>query len=339
MKPKVSIIIPVYKAEKYFERCLRSLFEQTMDDLEYVFVDDGSPDDSMGLLGRVLEEYPKRKEQVVIVRHEQNKGIAIARKVGLLATTGEYVLYVDADDSVDARMARLMYDKARESGAEMVVCDYYCVKEGRLYYSSVDKGNVDDEDLTYRVRWNTINRDCAPNIWLKMVRRDLYLHDDVVWPVGGSAEDVLLSAELVLLAGKIAIVREPLYYYYINPGSFVHDSSEEQCVLRFNGCKGNMDILIDYFEKRGLAEEYHVAIFRAKAGTRAALTPLLGKRKYRKMLLSTYPEMNRAFLFGDGVLKPSYRERLWMIAIITGLYPLVGRLFDNKRFKVRFGWR
>lgn len=339
MKPKVSIIIPVYKAEKYFERCLRSLFEQTMEVLEYVFVDDGSPDDSMDLLGRVLEDYPERKEQVVVVRHEQNKGIALTRWSGLLASTGEYILHVDADDRLDVRMAELMYDKMRESGAEMVVCDYYCVRDSKLLYGSVDRGHADDDDLTSRVRWNTINRDCAPNIWFKMVPRELYFREDFVWPVGGSAEDVLLSSELVLFVDKIAIVREPLYYYYINPDSFVHDSSDEQCVLRFNGCKGNMDILIDFFEKRGLAEEYHVAIFRAKAGTRAALTPLLGKRKYRKMLLSTYPEMNRAFLFGDGVLKPSYRERLWMIAIITGLYPLVGRLFDHKRFKVRFGWR
>ena len=80
--PKVSVIIPVYGVEKYIERCARSLFEQTLDDIEYLFIDDCTPDRSIEVLKSILEEYPNRKEQVIIHRMEQNSGQAAVRKWG-----------------------------------------------------------------------------------------------------------------------------------------------------------------------------------------------------------------------------------------------------------------
>ena len=102
--PKVSIIIPVYGVEKYIERCARSLFEQTLDDIEYLFIDDCTPDKSVEILKRVLEEYPHRKSQVVIHRMEQNSGQAKVREWGMQNATGEYVIHCDSDDWVDIHM-------------------------------------------------------------------------------------------------------------------------------------------------------------------------------------------------------------------------------------------
>lgn len=102
--PKVSIIIPVYGVEKYIERSARSLFEQTLDDIEYLFIDDCTPDKSVEILKRVLEEYPHRKSQVVIHRMEQNSGQAKVREWGMRNATGEYVIHCDSDDWVDMHM-------------------------------------------------------------------------------------------------------------------------------------------------------------------------------------------------------------------------------------------
>jgi glycosyltransferase involved in cell wall biosynthesis len=85
MKPFVSVIVPIYDVEPFFERCLRSLFEQTLDNVEYIFINDCTPDNSMLLLNKMLEEYPYRREQVRIITHEHNKGLGSARKAGMKA--------------------------------------------------------------------------------------------------------------------------------------------------------------------------------------------------------------------------------------------------------------
>ena len=121
---KVSMVVPVYNAAPFIERCARSLFEQTMDDIEYVFVDDGSTDDGIAKLLSVLEEYPNRKPNVKIVHHAKNSGTAETRKDGCKSATGEYLIYIDSDDYADLTMAEKMYAKAKESDADMVVCDF-----------------------------------------------------------------------------------------------------------------------------------------------------------------------------------------------------------------------
>ena len=106
--PKVSVIIPVYGVEKYIERCARSLFEQTLDDIEYLFIDDCTPDRSVEILKQVLDEYPHRKNQVIIHRMEKNSGQAAVRKWGMLNVAGEYVIHCDSDDWVDIYMYEAM---------------------------------------------------------------------------------------------------------------------------------------------------------------------------------------------------------------------------------------
>lgn len=125
MRPKVSIIIPVYKVEKYIERCVRTLFGQTLDSLEFIFVDDCSPDNSIELLKKVLNDYPNRLEQVKIIRHEVNKGVGKSRQDGVDAASGEYIIHCDPDDWVELDMYEKMYTKATDENVDVVICDYY----------------------------------------------------------------------------------------------------------------------------------------------------------------------------------------------------------------------
>jgi len=97
----VSVIVPIYNVEGYIEKCVRTLFEQTYQNIEYIFVDDCSPDNSVNILEIVLEEYPDRKNQVHIVRHEINKGSASSRNTGLDLVNGEYIMFADSDDYTD----------------------------------------------------------------------------------------------------------------------------------------------------------------------------------------------------------------------------------------------
>ena len=123
MMSKVSVCIAVYNVEKYIEQCVRSLFGQTLDDLEYIFVDDASPDASIDVMLRVLEEYPHRRNQVKLIRHEHNQGVAATRKDAIAAATGEYIIHCDPDDWVELDMYEKLYKKAVENNADMVYCN------------------------------------------------------------------------------------------------------------------------------------------------------------------------------------------------------------------------
>jgi glycosyltransferase involved in cell wall biosynthesis len=132
--PKISIIIPVFRVEKYIERCVRSLFEQTLDDIEYIFINDCTPDNSMMILSNLIEQYPYRKSQVKIIHHTINKGVSAARNAGLKTATGEYIIHCDSDDWVEKDMYESLYDKAIAEDADMVGCDFYCEYKKKSIY-------------------------------------------------------------------------------------------------------------------------------------------------------------------------------------------------------------
>ena len=123
--PEVSVIIPIYKVEKYIERNVRSLMEQTLGNMEFVFVDDCSPDNSVSILMKTLKYYPSRKNQVKIIHHEKNMGLPSARVTGFLNSTGRYIAHCDSDDWVDANMYMAMLEAANKYDADVVSCDFF----------------------------------------------------------------------------------------------------------------------------------------------------------------------------------------------------------------------
>lgn len=143
--PKVSIIIPVYNAEKYIERCAKSLFEQTLDELECIFIDDCSTDNSMKVLNNVMKDYPQRAEQVHIISLPTNSGVAKVREIGIKSATGESVIHCDSDDWTDSNMYEVMYQTMIEKDVDMVFCDYYEVHGKRHKYIAQNKDSVCDK--------------------------------------------------------------------------------------------------------------------------------------------------------------------------------------------------
>ncbi|MBQ1779984.1 MAG: glycosyltransferase family 2 protein, partial [Bacteroidales bacterium] len=129
---QVSILVPIYEVEKYIERCARSLFEQTYDNLEYIFVDDCSPDKSMEILEQVMEDYPNRKKQVRIIRHEHNRGLAAARNTALDAATSPFITHVDSDDYLSLDAIHLLVNKQVETDADIVSGNYFVIESNRI---------------------------------------------------------------------------------------------------------------------------------------------------------------------------------------------------------------
>ena len=119
----VSIIVPIYNVEKYIEKCATTLLEQDYNNIEYIFVNDCTPDSSMKILKDIIERYPNRKDDIKIINNIKNSGSSLTRKYGLDASNGKYVLFVDSDDWINIDMVSKMYNAAESNDADIVCCD------------------------------------------------------------------------------------------------------------------------------------------------------------------------------------------------------------------------
>lgn len=168
---KVSILVPIYRVEQYIERCVRSLFEQSYPYLEYVFVDDCSPDRSVEILERVMIDYPERADFVQIVRHSTNKGLAGARNTALDYATGEFVCVVDSDDWLESDGISLLVNRQVETNADIVSGNAYIHYADRVEELRVEQYQNKNQMLVQQLRdtW-TMNT----FIWGRIYRRSLY---------------------------------------------------------------------------------------------------------------------------------------------------------------------
>ena len=337
MSAKVSYIVAVYNVGAYIEQCVRSLFEQTLEEIEIVFVNDASTDDSEAIIRRTLEDYPQRKGQVRFVEHEKNKGIQDTRKDGFYAATGDYFNFIDGDDYVEPQMSELMYAKAVETGADMVVCDYIRYQSGRKeLWTQVPRGVEGDGE---NVREDMLNRKVSGTVWCKLIRRRLFLDNDIVWPANAGYDDMVLSTVAAYYAKKIAHVPVALYHYRVNENSISNVSTAELAAKRTQLCVNNNNVLFGFLEREGVAEKYAEGILRNKVLAKNRVLEYTDNRKCRKLWLQTYPEVNRILLFGGKEHKSTYREKIWIVVIWLGLYPRMKCRLLSKRFRPEKIWR
>ena len=310
--PKVSVIIPVYGVEKYIERCARSLFEQTLDDIEYLFIDDCTPDRSIEILNRVLDEYPQRKNQVIIHRMEKNSGQAAVRKWGMLNATGDYVIHCDSDDWVDVTMYEKMYNKAIETGSDMVVCDYVVtdgVNSGKIIKAchSVKPIVFLENMLLLRDPWSLCN---------KLFSRTAYYN--IVYPTGAMGEDMATTIQLIVRCHTIAYVSNPLYHYFYNSKSITKVITIDACVKKYEQLYDNSRIVLNFLDQTGLAGYMKEALVVYKHFIRTVLYPLVWKKEYYNIWNNTFSGLNRRTLLSKYI---SINEKIRIILTILHLYP------------------
>ena len=211
MHPLVSLIVPIYGVEPYIGQCARSVLSQTYENIEFIFVNDGTKDASMDILAGVLKEFPQRNVRIV---SKENAGLPKARQSGLEVATGEYVMHVDADDWIEPDAVEQLVAEALRTGADLVYCDFW--KE----YGHHRKL---DHERRYtgqtKVRWmNRLYNDGAYGfVWCKFCRRSLYEH--IFVPTYNMHEDIVFSTQLIWRAESIAQLSVPLIHYRRTNGS------------------------------------------------------------------------------------------------------------------------
>lgn len=305
MKYQISVIVPIYGVEKYIERCARSLFEQTLDSIEYIFVDDCTRDNSINILNEVLSQYPQRKGHVRIIRHEHNKGLPQARKTGVQVATGEYIAHCDSDDWTEPNMYETLYKYAKNGNHDLVYSDYY-----------VSDGKIDTPKTT-----KTNKKLIQGPVWNKIVKRSLY--SDILYPIVNKAEDGALMTQLSFYASSIGYIAIPLYHYYANPNSMTRILSEEECVKRMEQEKENTSLRISFLDRMGKTELYKKDIIEWKWLTRNNLLPHLNKSRFYNMWLSTYPEINTELLLCKRI---SVRSKIVFLLQLCRLYGVLKKV-------------
>ena len=333
---KVSFIVAVYKVAEYIERCVRSIYEQTLEDIEIILVDDCTPDNSIEIAKRVLEDYPQRASQMKVLRHEKNTGLKGVRKDGVKVAEGEYVIFVDGDDYLDVRMGEMMYSKAIEEEAEMVICGFWWYrKDGRFFRMPL---GIDSLESTQKIKDATFDRMGWPNVWCRMVKRTLLQSDEMIWPKESHPEDVVISTVSTYYAKKIACVIEPLYHYCYNKDSITFQSSEEGVLRKYREFLINNEQIVDFYKQKGIFERNQRGLVVNMMYTRNELLMLTRKRKYRKMWKETYPELNKIMMSGNEMFSSTYREKVWYISIMLGLFPLFKRVLVSRRLRPSGVW-
>jgi phosphorylcholine metabolism protein LicD/glycosyltransferase involved in cell wall biosynthesis len=204
---KVSVIVPVYNTEDYLARCLDSLVNQTLEEIEILVINDGSTDDSQ----RVIDDYAKRYPGKIKPLTKKNGGLSDTRNFGIAHATGDFLSFVDSDDYVDLDMLERMHSKATTTGSDVVCCQItyaWSARYDRRYFTRVlhhfGKSVAESPEL---LRW------ANAYAWNKIYRRDLWVRNGFEFPVGQAFEDSAVIYNVLYEANKVECVNIPFYHY------------------------------------------------------------------------------------------------------------------------------
>ena len=312
MNPKVSILVPVYNVSAYIGRCAESLFKQTFSDIEYIFVNDATPDDSIKQLEKIIALYPDRKNQVKILHHTRNMGLAYTRNTAIDASSGDYLCVVDSDDYIEPDMVETLYNKAILEHADIVVSNVFMEYGDR----TVVIGDYVDPDRKENFKNIIIYDITCPSLWNKMVRRSLYKRQDCRVPEGlNYYEDRHVMTRLYFFATKIVKV-EQAFYHYVQYNTNAITKTKNR--MHFENVVRFWELFDAFLKEQNLYEKYRPIIAYAKIQGKVRImidthTSCL-RKEYADIFSEEEKECISQFTPGERLMLNLVRHRLFFTA-------------------------
>lgn len=225
INPKVSIIIPIYNVETYIKDCLTSLTNQTLREIEFICINDGSTDNSLA----ILEKFAENDKRFVIINQE-NKGQGAARNTGIELAKGEYIGFVDSDDWVDSDYFKKLYDTAKKYSSDIAVASVLKHKKKYRKYNVFYKKIKFSDKLQDRIKLCYDNKKNFFNCWNKLCKASVIKNNNIKFPEGMIFEDVLFAIKILFYANRVVTVPNIKYHYIQNPNSTINskDNKEKQ---------------------------------------------------------------------------------------------------------------
>ncbi len=236
--------MPIYQVEKTIDRCVRSLFEQTYQDITYIFVDDGSKDKSVEILTNLIQQYPKREPSVIIIRHEKNRGLSAARNTAVNHCTTPFLMHVDSDDYLETDAVEKLIRCQQATGADIVTGQAMQHQMGQC--SLMTRPQFENhrsfvEDMTQPSIHHTI--------WGRLIRTSLYKTHDITAKEGTDiGEDLQVMTQLAYFSTKAESIWDIIYHYDCrNPLSYM---SQRYDIYRLNQDTASMEVVRDFFKDK-----------------------------------------------------------------------------------------
>lgn len=252
-KSNISIIVPVYNVEKYLERCIESILNQTFTGFELILVDDGSTD----LSGDICDKYSKKDKRIKVI-HKQNGGLSSARNAGLEIASGDYIAFIDSDDFVAKEYIFLLYENLIENNADISICGYRIVREDDILVkdSATLTNNISILN-SHQSLLNLYNEKRSNFIvaWSKLFKKNLF--DSIRFPYGKINEDSFVLYKLFLKSIKITYNESKLYYYQVREDSIMHKKVSRKSFDDLDAYEEQ----IDFYRINGYIEIEKKAIF------------------------------------------------------------------------------
>ena len=236
--PKVSVIVPVYNVEEYIDKCLNTLVHQTLKDIEFIVVNDGATDNSKNIILNYKEKYPNK----IVYVEKENGGLSDARNYGMPYAKGDYIAFLDSDDYVELDIYEKLYNRAIETDADMVECDFY--------WEYPDK-KVHDQNANYKSE-SDMYANARVVAWNKLYKRDILLNSGILFPKGLRYEDLEFFYKILPQLKKIELINEPLIHYVQRDNSITYVQNE-----RTKEIFTILDNVLEYYKQNGLYEKYN----------------------------------------------------------------------------------
>lgn len=325
MTPLISIIVPIYKVEPYLRKCVDSILAQTYANIEVILVDDGSPDGCPA----ICDEYVAKDRRVVVI-HQENAGVSVARNAGLDTAKGEYIAFVDGDDWIEPDMYEVLYQVIKDSGADIAVSSY-CGDGDRPV--KADAGECREFSVAEAMR-KILNGQ-----WELLCLWDRLFSRRIIEPIRFSSslrltEDGLFSIQALVRSNTIACIDYPCYHYV-----FRGDSASHACGDGFwrrkNAIDGIVDVIKSYDRSFSSSADRCAIEFAVNMVKQAESKGWLSKRPYAEIVTHVRTHLN-----GGSWCLLSFKSKCWLVLFLLGRRPFIcGRKLFRRLLMPKSSWR
>ena len=278
MTPKISVIVPVYNVEKYIHYCINSILEQTFKDFECILVDDCSPDNCP----QICDDYGKKDDHIKVIHKEQNGGLPQARKTGVEAANGIFILFVDSDDWIEHDMLEKMYNKAISGNYDIVVSNSF------NNYDSCQTDDIKPEiyDKVLILKHIIMYWKYSTSVWDKLIKRDIY--KNIIFPSNSYIEDRVITIQTIYYAENIGYVQDRLYHYRKNQESICGSKRQsDKTIDEYH----NFIIILNFLrDKELISAVEHELCYRVNTLKLSFLKDKILRKSSNAVLDNFYPE-------------------------------------------------
>lgn len=314
--PKVSVVVPIYNVEKYIKKCLNSLVNQTLQEIQIIFVNDGSTDES----GNIAKEYASKYPNKIIYLEKENGGLSDARNFGMRYAEGEYIAFLDSDDYVENTMYEEMYNKAIQENSDYVECDFLWEYPGK---TKKDK----------RISYNN-KKEMLTNVrvvaWNKLIKREILEKNNISFPKGLRYEDIEFTYKLIPYLNKTSYVNKE-FVHYVQRNNSIANVQNERTAEVFT----IFDNIIKYYQEKNFYEEYKEELEYSYSrillcSSLKRICKIKDSKTRKKLIKETFEKLYQQFpLWKENkILNNRSVKNMYMKSINKFTYPIYIKVFQ-----------